>query len=52
MKEFLKDALTGLYLIKDTDDRRGHSTGFAAAVLLGFVGFIAVIAIKIITHGA
>lgn len=46
MKEFLKDALIALYLIKDKEGRLGHSTGFAAGALLGFVVMIIVIAVK------
>ena len=37
IKEFFEDALIGLGLKKDVDNRMGHSTGFAAGILLGAI---------------
>lgn len=40
MKEFFKDALVGLHLVKDTDGRLGFGTGFAAGFLMLILGIL------------
>ena len=49
MKEFLEDALIGLGLKKDQDDRMGFSTGFAGAIVIGVIIGVVFAICKLIT---